>query len=151
MNKRSSFFACAAVVGMSVVGASMHGCYWDDALYKKYAEGSHLVTCRGVCMKDNKPIANSISKENCRGDNTQWISGKSENGGTCVVRTRRGCEAIAKEFEDEEVRWVEYDYQALQLAGDFQRRGRRRVHGCGEKGNRRIFSCGDVSAIGAFV
>ena len=55
MRKRSFLLAFAVVVGIGGVSVLMHGCDWDDAVHRKYAKGSYLVTCRGICVNSQPP------------------------------------------------------------------------------------------------
>ena len=76
MRERSSFFVFAVVAAIGAAAAPMQGCYKDDALslYGKYAEGSHLVTCRGMCMTGSAPIAGIVKKDDCDGKNSEWLA-----------------------------------------------------------------------------
>lgn len=116
MRKRSFLLAFAVVVGIGGVSALMHGCYWDDAVHRKYAKGSYLVTCRGICMNGQVPMANVLAQEDCKGENTEWVADGSQNGGSCMIHIASDCEALKAKYSG--AKWVVYDYQVVQIASD---------------------------------
>ena len=116
MRKRSFLLAFAVVVGIGGVSALMHGCDWDDAVYRKYAKGSYLVTCRGICMNGQVPMANVLAQEDCKGENTEWVADGSQNGGSCMIHIASDCEALKAKYSG--AKWVVYDYQVVQIASD---------------------------------
>lgn len=67
--KSAWFWASIAVL------AASSSCYWDESLYDEFVgDQGYLVTCRGRCLGEE-----IVSKEDCKGDDRQWIEQVKEN------------------------------------------------------------------------